>query len=281
MASAPEILITAGVVGVLASIVGGGMKAFGAELPIVSSTRRQALLFLVGVAFVAAGLLIQARSQFVAEETKPPSGQDRQSAENIQTDAPASDDTLLSYFAPEHTIERLYGAPVEERPWEHGTYKLYLDGEEQSHTWLRDYRGGTGRVALATYTEDPGTYLPNSSNVTVGSFTLREALDECSKLSYDGVALAFVVHGCGATNATGRLYRAFVFTAPSAWNQSVELIPACTEIDRVPEQNRGTYLRQQCPQALSLKSSGWALSHDEAELDRVLPDFLTMLSPSQ
>jgi hypothetical protein len=51
-----EILISGGVAALLAAIVGGGLKAFGIELPLLASMQRQALLLVVGVALIGLGL---------------------------------------------------------------------------------------------------------------------------------------------------------------------------------------------------------------------------------
>lgn len=49
-------LIIAGVASLMAAIVGGGLKAFGVEVPIVTSSRRQLLLGLFGVLLLGGGL---------------------------------------------------------------------------------------------------------------------------------------------------------------------------------------------------------------------------------
>jgi len=51
-----EILITAGVVAVLAAIAGGGLKGFGVEVPLLASLRRQVALLVVGAALLGLGL---------------------------------------------------------------------------------------------------------------------------------------------------------------------------------------------------------------------------------
>ena len=51
-----EILVSGGVAAILASVVGGGLKAFGVELPLLASVRRQMLLLVVGALLVALGL---------------------------------------------------------------------------------------------------------------------------------------------------------------------------------------------------------------------------------
>lgn len=53
---AMEILVGGGVAALLAALVGGGSKAFGIELPVLASIKRQALLAITGVLLVALGL---------------------------------------------------------------------------------------------------------------------------------------------------------------------------------------------------------------------------------
>jgi hypothetical protein len=48
-----EVLLSAGVAAVILAIVGGGATAFGVEVPVIPSLRRQMVLGLAGVAFVA------------------------------------------------------------------------------------------------------------------------------------------------------------------------------------------------------------------------------------
>jgi len=45
------VLLSAGAACVIAAVVGGGLKAFNVEVPVVSSLLRQGLLFVVGAAF--------------------------------------------------------------------------------------------------------------------------------------------------------------------------------------------------------------------------------------
>ena len=51
-----EILITAGVVAVLGAVVGGGLKGFGVEVPLLASVRRQVALVVVGAVLLGLGL---------------------------------------------------------------------------------------------------------------------------------------------------------------------------------------------------------------------------------
>jgi hypothetical protein len=51
-------LVTTGLACVIAAIVGGGLKAFGLELPILQSAARQGLLAIFGVILVAVGAYI-------------------------------------------------------------------------------------------------------------------------------------------------------------------------------------------------------------------------------
>ena len=52
-----ESLLVAGIVCIVAAIVGGGVKLLGAEVPVLNSFARQALLFTVGLGFLAASYL--------------------------------------------------------------------------------------------------------------------------------------------------------------------------------------------------------------------------------
>jgi hypothetical protein len=47
-----ESLLVAGIVCIVAAVVGGGVKMLGAEMPVLGSFARQALLFAVGLAFL-------------------------------------------------------------------------------------------------------------------------------------------------------------------------------------------------------------------------------------
>jgi hypothetical protein len=53
------VLLSAGVACVIAAVVGGGLKAFHIEVPVVSSLRRQALLFVVGLGFLASAWVLR------------------------------------------------------------------------------------------------------------------------------------------------------------------------------------------------------------------------------
>ena len=51
-------LLIAGIVCIIAAVVGGGVKLFGNELPALGSTRRQVLLAIVGLAFLIASYMV-------------------------------------------------------------------------------------------------------------------------------------------------------------------------------------------------------------------------------
>jgi hypothetical protein len=51
-------LVGGGIAAVLAAVAGGGLKAFGAEVPLVKSTRRQVLLFAAGAALILGGIVM-------------------------------------------------------------------------------------------------------------------------------------------------------------------------------------------------------------------------------
>jgi hypothetical protein len=54
-----EVLVTAGVVCMIAAVVGGGLKAFGTDVPVISSLPRQLLLFFLGLALVVFAWLVK------------------------------------------------------------------------------------------------------------------------------------------------------------------------------------------------------------------------------
>ena len=51
-----EILVSGGVAALLAALAGGGLKAFGVEVPALASLKRQALLAVVGIGLILIGL---------------------------------------------------------------------------------------------------------------------------------------------------------------------------------------------------------------------------------
>ena len=53
-----NVLLGAGAACVIAAIVGGGAKAFGVEIPVLSSVRRQVALGVVGIGFLAAAYVV-------------------------------------------------------------------------------------------------------------------------------------------------------------------------------------------------------------------------------
>jgi hypothetical protein len=67
-----EILITAGVVAVLAAIAGGGLKGFGVEVPLLASLRRQVALLVVGAALLGLGLYKSQESGPAMAAAEPP-----------------------------------------------------------------------------------------------------------------------------------------------------------------------------------------------------------------
>jgi hypothetical protein len=61
-----QILLTAGVVCLIAAVVGGGLKAFGIEMPLLQSVQRQVLLAVLG-----AGLLVGAYFTQAPHDNEP------------------------------------------------------------------------------------------------------------------------------------------------------------------------------------------------------------------
>jgi hypothetical protein len=64
-----ESLLIAGLVCIVASIVGGGIKLLGAEVPVLSSFPRQALLFLVGAGCLIASFAVNANKSAGTSQT--------------------------------------------------------------------------------------------------------------------------------------------------------------------------------------------------------------------
>ncbi len=52
-----EILVSGGVTAVLAAVAGGGLKAFGVEVPLLATVKRQLLTVAVGIVLIAVGLM--------------------------------------------------------------------------------------------------------------------------------------------------------------------------------------------------------------------------------
>src|SRR5690349_3477749 len=52
-----EILVSGGVAAMLAGVAGGGLKAFGVEVPLLATVKRQLLTVAAGVALIGVGLV--------------------------------------------------------------------------------------------------------------------------------------------------------------------------------------------------------------------------------
>src|SRR5262249_49420990 len=53
-----DILLSAGAACVILAVVGGGARAFGVEIPVLNSVRRQVALGVVGIGFLAAAFVV-------------------------------------------------------------------------------------------------------------------------------------------------------------------------------------------------------------------------------
>jgi hypothetical protein len=94
-------LITAGIACLIAAIVGGGLKAFGIEIPQFASVRRQMLLGALGMLLLGLGLWVRPGGQAPPPDARP-GGQ-----------APAPD-------APQNEVQSNSTTPTEAPPCEGG-----------------------------------------------------------------------------------------------------------------------------------------------------------------
>ncbi len=141
-----QTLLVAGLACLIAAVVGGGLKAFGIEIPVLKSGVRQAALGVLGIALVAAATMVDGDGlqSFRTEEdlqpsrTEEPRGGDTDDAES--GDAPPSD-------FPEGSV-RAYSADFATWPTqdsEHGSVSLGFGNslvlKPSSNTWI-----GPGRA---------------------------------------------------------------------------------------------------------------------------------------
>ncbi len=97
-----EILITAGVVAVLAAIAGGGLKGFGVEVPLLASLRRQVALLLVGAALLGLGLYKSQEGGPAMAAAEPPlANAAGQAANNVATAPPPAAPAATAAARPE------------------------------------------------------------------------------------------------------------------------------------------------------------------------------------
>lgn len=73
---AAEILVSGGVAAVLAAVAGGGLKAFGVELPLLASVKRQALVMIAGAGLIALGLLAGSGLPGAPPDARPEAAKD-------------------------------------------------------------------------------------------------------------------------------------------------------------------------------------------------------------
>src|SRR5262245_50013860 len=64
-------LVTSGIVCLVAAVVGGGLKAFGMEIPALNSLRRQVILAGLGAALLAIGLSLNPSNASAVDESAP------------------------------------------------------------------------------------------------------------------------------------------------------------------------------------------------------------------
>jgi hypothetical protein len=63
------VLLSAGVACVIAAVVGGGLKAFNIEVPVISSLGRQMLLFVIGLGFLVSAWVLREKTSEPDEAT--------------------------------------------------------------------------------------------------------------------------------------------------------------------------------------------------------------------
>lgn len=91
-------LLIAGIVCIVAAVVGGGIKMLGNELPVLGSTLRQGLLALVGVAFLIASYLVSHPS--TSAPAAPPASAASEAAKPPPVTSPAANGPAPAERAP-------------------------------------------------------------------------------------------------------------------------------------------------------------------------------------
>jgi hypothetical protein len=82
-----ESLLVAGIVCIVAAVVGGGVKMLGAEMPVLGSFARQTLLFFVGLAFLLGSFMVTQPKPAAPASAAAQNG--AQPAPTLSTSAPA------------------------------------------------------------------------------------------------------------------------------------------------------------------------------------------------
>jgi hypothetical protein len=98
-AGVSESLLIAGVVCIVASIVGGGIKLLGAEVPVLNSFARQVMLFTVGAGFLLASFWVGER-KFGAPSLAPPAQTSAQTPASALLSPPLATTSVPSPQAP-------------------------------------------------------------------------------------------------------------------------------------------------------------------------------------
>src|SRR4051812_27150705 len=89
-----SVLLTAGVVCLIAAIVGGGLKAFGIQLPVLDSLRRQTLLGILGLGLIAMAQFNREQSLSALADTQNHLEQSSRAPANTQN--PTSNDRVIA-----------------------------------------------------------------------------------------------------------------------------------------------------------------------------------------
>lgn len=155
-----EILVSGGVAAMLAGVAGGGLKAFGVEVPLLATVKRQLLAVALGIALIGLGLVSGAGLLTPAPAPTGKPGVDSTAsgatAPAVAAETPAGDEPqgppsapdLLSMGFPEarRAIVAAGWSPIPQEAAPLDNPALGLRGEEVEATGFREAAscGGTG-----------------------------------------------------------------------------------------------------------------------------------------
>jgi hypothetical protein len=156
-----EILVSGGVAAMLGGVVGGGLKAFGVEVPLLATVKRQLLAVALGLLLIALGLL-SGSGMLAPTPAQTGAARADDAGPTAPVEAPSVDDSLaseapqgppgapdmLSMGFPEARRLIVAGgwSPIPQEAAPHDNPALGLRGEEVEATGFREAVscGGTG-----------------------------------------------------------------------------------------------------------------------------------------